>query len=111
MAEKPPSTWPWAPVYAYYNTLQANLHTPGTMTVPRTTTKGQKVGSGPISKNPHPFPNPILSPKLVFLNGYAGDVGGVSSIPGSGRNPGKGNGNPLQYVCRENPMDKGAWWL
>ena len=81
------------------------------MMVPRTTTKGQKVGSGLISKNPHPFPNLIPSPKSVFLNGYAGDVGGVSSIPGSGRNAGKGNGNPLQYVCQENPMDKGAWWL
>ena len=36
----------------------------------------------------------------------AGDVG---SIPGSGRNPGEGNGNPLQYSCLENPMDRGAW--
>ena len=31
-------------------------------------------------------------------------------IPGSGRFPGKGNGNPLQYSCLENPMDRGAWW-
>ena len=37
----------------------------------------------------------------------AGDSG---SIPGSGRVPGEGNGNPLQYSCWENPMDKGAWW-
>ena len=37
----------------------------------------------------------------------AGDPG---SIPGSGRFPGEGNGNPLQYSCLENPMDKGAWW-
>ena len=37
----------------------------------------------------------------------AGDVG---SIPGSGRSPGVGNGNPLQYPCLENPMDRGAWW-
>jgi len=36
----------------------------------------------------------------------AGDVG---SIPGSGRSPGEGNGNPLQYSCLENPMDGGAW--
>ena len=35
----------------------------------------------------------------------AGDVG---SIPGSGRSPGEGNGNPLQYSCLENPMDRGA---
>ena len=36
----------------------------------------------------------------------AGDVG---SIPGSGRSPGEGNGNPLQYCCLRNPMDRGAW--
>ena len=32
------------------------------------------------------------------------------SVPGWGRSPGKGNGNPLQYSCLENPMDRGAWW-
>ena len=37
----------------------------------------------------------------------AGDLG---SIPGSGRSPGEGNGNPLQYSHLENPMDRGAWW-
>ena len=31
-------------------------------------------------------------------------------IPGSGRCPGEGNGNPLQYSCLGNPMDRGAWW-
>ena len=36
----------------------------------------------------------------------AGDPG---SIPGSGRSPGEGNGNPLQYYCLENPKDRGAW--
>ena len=41
------------------------------------------------------------------LPAYAGDLG---SIPGSGRSPGEGNGNPLQYSCLENPMDRGAWW-
>ena len=40
----------------------------------------------------------------------AGDTGDVGSIPGSGRFPGKGNGNPLQYSCLENPGDRGAWW-
>ena len=37
----------------------------------------------------------------------AGDPG---SIPGSGRSSGEGNGNPLQYYCLENPMDRGAWY-
>ena len=36
-------------------------------------------------------------------------VGNLSSITGSGRSPGKGNGNSLQYSCLENPMDGGAW--
>ena len=40
----------------------------------------------------------------------AGDTRDVGSIPGSGRSPGKGPGNPLQYSCLENPMDRGAWW-
>ena len=34
----------------------------------------------------------------------------LGSIPGLGRSPGEGNGNPLQYSCLENPMDGGAWW-
>ena len=37
----------------------------------------------------------------------AGDLG---SSPGLGRSPGEGNGNPLQYCCLENPMDRGAWY-
>ena len=39
-------------------------------------------------------------------SGYTGDA---SSIPGSGRSPAEGNGNPLQYSCLENSMDRGAW--
>ena len=35
---------------------------------------------------------------------------GPDPIPGWGRSPGEGNGNPLQYSCLENPMDRGAWW-
>ena len=39
----------------------------------------------------------------------AGDTGDLGSIPGSGRCPGIGNSNPLQYSCLENPMDRGVW--
>ena len=39
----------------------------------------------------------------------AGDVRDTGSIPGLGRFHGGGNGNPLQYSCLENPMDRGAW--
>ena len=38
------------------------------------------------------------------------NAGDQSLIPGLGRSPGEGNGNPLQYPCLENPMDGGAWW-
>ena len=40
----------------------------------------------------------------------AGDSRNAGSIPGSGRSPGVGNGNPLQYSCLGNPIDRGAWW-
>ena len=40
----------------------------------------------------------------------AGDLRDSASIPGSGRSPGGGHGNPLQYSCLENPMDRGVWW-
>ena len=39
----------------------------------------------------------------------AGDTRNASLIPGWGRSPGEGNGNPLQYSCLANPMDRGAW--
>ena len=39
----------------------------------------------------------------------AGDAGDVGSIPGLGRSPGEGNGNPPQCSCLENPVDRGAW--
>ena len=48
---------------------------------------------------------------LVVKNSPAivGDVRDMGSIPGLGRSPGGGHGNPLQYSCLENPMDRGAW--
>ena len=44
------------------------------------------------------------------LPASARDIRDASSIPGSGRSLGEGNGNPLQYSCLENPMDRGASW-
>ena len=43
------------------------------------------------------------------LPANAGDTGDAGSIPGLGRSPGGGNGNPLQSSCLENPRDRGAW--
>ena len=60
----------------------------------------------------------ILKNSTLILGFPAASDGKVSpcnvrdqgSIPGSGRSPGEGNGNPLQYSCLENPMHRGAWW-
>ena len=49
-----------------------------------------------------------LSSKESACN--AGDARDVGSIPGLGRSPGGGHGNPLEYFCLENHMDGGAWW-
>jgi len=38
------------------------------------------------------------------------NTGDLGLIPGSGRSPGEGNGNPLRYSCPGNPMDRGSWW-
>ena len=46
----------------------------------------------------------------MLLGTSAGDIGNVGLILGSERSPGEGNGNPLQYSCLENSMDRGAWW-
>ena len=44
------------------------------------------------------------------LPANAGDATDTGLIPGSGRFPGRGNGNPLQYSCMESPIDRGIWW-
>jgi len=44
------------------------------------------------------------------VNASACNAGDLGLIPGSGRSPGEGNGNPLQYSCLENPKDGEAWW-
>ena len=61
---------------------------------------------------------PSIYRNAPILKGFPGGSGGkasarnagdLGSILGSGRSPGEGNGNPLQYSCLENPMDRGAW--
>ena len=53
------------------------------------------------------LPGSSVVKKKKNLPANAGDAG---SITGLGRSPGEENGNPLQYSCLENPMDRGAWW-
>ena len=62
----------------------------------------------------HPSGTQCLIVLLLFPGGSDGkgsayNAGDPGSIPGSGRSPGEGNGNPLQYSSLENPMDGGAW--
>ena len=63
---------------------------------------GQNNGVGSLSLLQGIFPTQELNPDLP----YCIDIG---SIPGLERSPGEGHGNPLQYSCLENPMDRGAW--
>ena len=51
----------------------------------------------------------IIVPGGSDSKASAYNAGGPGSIPGSGRSSGEGNGNPLQYSCLENPMDRGTW--
>ena len=55
------------------------------------------------------FPGGSIVKTLPPAN--AGYIGDACLIPGSGRSPGRGNDNPLQYSCLENPMDRGVWWV
>ena len=53
------------------------------------------------------FPNGSAGKESTCNAGNKGDSG---LIPGSGRSPGEENGNPLQYSCQKNPIDRGVWW-
>ena len=53
----------------------------------------------------------LVAQMVKNLPANAGDTGEVGLIPGLGRPPGVGNGNPLQYTCLENSMGRGAWWI
>ena len=63
-------------------------------------------------KNDNLMKDKISQVALVVKNppANAGDIRDTDSIPRSGRSPGGGHSNPLQYSCSENPMDRRAWW-
>ena len=54
--------------------------------------------------------SPVQLPHNLVGKNSACNAGDLGLIPGLGRSPREGNGNPLQYSCLENPMDRGAWW-
>ena len=79
-------------------------------------------GGGSKKRSQYPFQflntGTISFPITVIVLGFPGgsdgkesvcNAGDVGTIPGLGRSPGGGHGNPLQYFCLENPMDRGAW--
>ena len=65
------------------------------------------VGSG---NSPKKREGPWVSQVALVVKNPPANAGDVGLIPGSGRCPGEGHGNPLQYSSLENPMDRGAWW-
>ena len=62
----------------------------------------------PKSRNIHMM---LITCLILSVLVAACSAGDLDSIPGLGRSPGEGNGNPLQYPCLENSMDWGAWWV
>ena len=52
-----------------------------------------------------------MSPQVTGGKECTCNAGDTGTVPGSGRPPGEGNDNPLQYSCLENTMDRGAWWV
>ena len=64
-----------------------------------------------MNSRTHKFPNGVLHkfPGSSVGKESACSAGDPNLVSGSGRSPGEGNGNPLQYSCLENPMDRGAW--
>ena len=67
---------------------------------------------GPGIKGPYALFTVITSHVALGVkspSANAGDIKNLGSIPGLGKAPGKGHGNPLQYSCLENPMDREAW--
>ena len=83
--------------YRNYNSVESNQNSSENQCTLKKT-KGDRVVNIPLDG---------LSGKESACN--AGDTGDVGSIPGLGRSLGRGNDNPLQYSCLENPMDRGAW--
>ena len=56
------------------------------------------------------YANKRIYEMVKILSANAGDIRDAGLIPGLGKSFGGGHGNPLQYSCLENPMDRGAWW-
>ena len=114
------ANFPVSPLSSLDQTPKIGAREAGLHTQPRAAQKKTQVFSEELkTEKPH-FP-----PENVWKHGKEGwassgdsegeesacSAGDVGSIPGWGRSPGGGHGNPLQYSCLENPMDRGACWV
>ena len=103
---------PWT----VYGVLQARINTspsPGDLPDPGIEPRSPALQADTLPAEPEEKPT-LPNSLLDFPSGSDGiasayNVGDLGSIPGSEISPGEGNGNPLQYSCLENPMDRGAW--
>ena len=105
-------SWPFQPSW-YLSSL--SLH-PSDPTGGRSSWWGISASRLTISALLVPLQLALNIKNFLFPGGSDGNEsacngGVVGLIPGLGRSPREGNGNPLQYSCQENPMDRGAWWL
>ena len=108
LVKNPPAMWEtWVQSQGWEDTLDKGKATHSSILawrIPWTTVQGVTKSQTQLSSfhflSMHMVKNPPAN---------AGDTGDGGSVPGLGRSPGVGNGNPLQYSCPENPMDRGAW--
>ena len=70
----------------------------------------ENIVSSPLYRYLHRITGPLGFLGGSVVKNLPANAGEAGLIPGQGRSPGEGNGNPLQYSCLGNPMDRGAWW-
>ena len=90
----------------FYSSKKVTLSTQSLQLSISLVKKKKNIGGGVINYDPVCWQTGFPGGSVVNMPANAGDVG---FIPGSGRSPGGGNGNPLQDSCQENFMDRGAW--
>ena len=99
--------WNWRNQPAWLQALlQSHSHQDSMVLAQKHKHRSMEQNRKPRDKSTHLFPNGSDSKASAYNAYYMGDLG---LIPGSGRSPGEGNGNPLQYSCLKNPMDGGTW--
>ena len=118
LVKNPPAVWEiWAPSLGWEDPLEKGKATHSSILAWRIPWTIQSLGSQRVGRTERlsvSLSGTLEGASQVVLvvrslSPSAEDVRDAGSIPGWGRSPGGGNGNPLQYSCLENPMDRGAW--